>query len=568
MNKLESIIGWVAPGWAARRALAQLSVDKLNRLRAAYDGARRDGPLTGWRTASSSANAETEFALVDLRNRSRDLVRNNPYAAAGLDMLVSYQVGTGIVPRSATGDKAMDDQFDALWGEWARHADIAGRHDIYGLMAQAARQRAEGGECLAMLVPMPAAELQRRGGRVPLALQLLEPDHLDETKTEGLLNGAIVRQGVEMDRTGKPVAYHILAEHPGDPMGMVWRSGATRRISADYMLHVFRQDRAGQVRGVPDLAPVMTRLRVLDDYEAAALEQAVAQACVAAFVTSNAEPGKAPLEWDGDAYATYRNGEASKELSPGMIERLFPGEDVKFNSPSGSGGFSDFTRHQLRAVAAGFGLTYDLMTGDLTQANYSSLRAGRLAFKRRLEQTQWLVLIPRFCDPVKDAFVRAAQGAGLLPLRAGGWPVEWGPPRFEMVDPYKDAMAVQLMMRMGLKTWGQAVAEEGWDPRRQASELAEWNEQFDELGLILDGDPRRTAGSGSAQDTRVNSAIEIAATGAAGDGSGSAPAPPAAAAQPVVLNLQVDARAGTTSRRVDLARNPDGSLSARMTEEA
>jgi capsid protein len=208
------------------------------------------------------------------------------------------------------------------------------------------------------------------------------------------------------------------------------------------------------------------------------------------------------------------------------------------------------------------------MTGDLTQANYSSLRAGRLAFKRRLEQMQWLVLIPRFCEPIKDAFVRAAQVAGLLPLRADGWPVEWGPPRFEMVDPYKDAMALQLMMRLGLKTWGQAAAEEGWDPRAQASELAEWNEEFDRLGLILDGDPRRTAGSGSAQDTRQNAAVELQAEGLAANAPAVPAEPEPAAAAPIVLNLQVDARAGTTSRRVDLARNPDGSLSARMTEEA
>lgn len=515
MNSLERVIGFLAPGWAARRALAQLSLHKLDRLRAAYDGARRDGPMTGWRVGSSSANAEIELSLVELRNRARDLVRNNPYAAAGLDMLVSYQVGTGIVPRSATGDPAMDDAFTQLWAEWARQADLNGRHDVYGIMAQVARQRAEAGESLAMLVPLPPAEMQRRGMRVPLALQVIEPDHLDESRTGELAGGGLVRQGVELDRTGRPVAYHIFADHPGDRTGLVWRNGPTRRIGANFMLHVFRQDRAGQVRGVPDLAPVMSRLRVLDDYEAAALEQAVAQACIAAFVTSNAEPGKAPLEWDGDTYRKYRDGDAAKELSPGMIERLYPGEDVKFNAPNGSGGFSDFTRHQLRAVAAGFGLTYDLMTGDLTQANYSSLRAGRLAFKRRLEQAQWLVLVPRFCDPVKDAFVQAAQVAGLLPPRAGPWPVEWGPPRFEMVDPYKDAMALRVMMRLGLKTWGQAAAEEGWDPRRQVAELAEWNDEFDRLGLILDADPRRTAGTGGAQDPRQNAAVELQADGPA-----------------------------------------------------
>jgi capsid protein len=84
-----------------------------------------------------------------------------------------------------------------------------------------------------------------------------------------------------------------------------------------------------------------------------------------------------------------------------------------------------------------------------------------------------------------------------------------------MVDPLKDAMAIRLMTRMGLKTWGQAVAEEGYDPETQSAEIAKWNAVADDLGLILDGDARRTAGTGAAQDATQNAAVEIAATGAA-----------------------------------------------------
>lgn len=502
---IDRILGAIAPGFQAQRVAARLN---LMRIEAAYDAARRTRRTKGWRTESTSANAETETQLVPMRDRSRDLVRNNPYASAGLDMLVAYQVGTGIVPRPRTGDADLDRRVSALWEAWSPHADAARRHDIFGLQALAARTRAESGEALVQLIPLSAAEMRRRGTPVPLALRLLEPDVLP-LDVASMQPGVTVRQGVETDASGAAVAYHILTEHPGDPAVVSWSTRRTVRVPAASMLHLYREDRPGQLRGVPDLAPVMTRLRLLDEYEDATLMQAMAQACIAAFITSNAPVSKGPLE------GTAETGEPVKTLVPGMVERLLPGEDVQFLAPSGTGPFSEFTRHQLRAVATGFGLTYDLMTGDLSQANYSSLRAGRLAFKRRLEQAQWLMLIPRLCQPVWEAFIQAAQAVGALPPRPEGYPVEWGPPRFEMVDPLKDAMAIRLMTRMGLKTWGQAVAEEGYDPETQALEIAKWNDVADELGLILDGDSRRTGGSGTAQDATQNAAVEIAATGAA-----------------------------------------------------
>jgi len=442
-------------------------------------------------------------------------VRNNPFAAAGLDLAVSYQVGAGIMPRSSTGDQALDEQVDALWTEWAAQADATGRTDLYGLQALLARSRGEAGEGLAVLQPIGAAEARRRGMRVPLALQVVEADHLDETFDGGLAGPApYIRQGIEFDAGFRPVAYHLHMRHPHEVDGLFGPVSplARERVPADRVIHMYRQDRPGQIRGVPDLAPVMSRLRSLDELEDAALEQAKVQACLAALIISQAAPARGPLEGSGLADLDAAE-EGFKSLYPGMMERLLPGEDVKFLTPSGAGGFSDLARHQLHAIATGWGITYDLLTGDLSQANYSSLRAGRLAFKRRLERLQWHVLIPGMCEPIWQAFVRAALASGALELRREGYPVKWSCPAFEMVDPLKDAQALEKQMRLGLVTWGQAVAQMGWEPRAQAAELQQWNKVHDDGGLILDGDPRRTNGSGGAQNARANAAIEIAATG-------------------------------------------------------
>lgn len=500
----ERIISAVAPGWALSRQRSRLAARRLADVVQRYEGAANNRRTRNWQASNASPNAETSADLATLRARSRDLVRNNPYAAAGLDMLVAYQVGTGIVPRSRTGDLEIDRAANALWAEWGRSADSAGRHDINGLMAQVARSRAEAGEVLCLLRPLAPQEADRRRSPVPLALHVLEVDHLDTASVRRLASP--YDQGVEADAYGRPLAYHILPRHPGD-----WTAPAQSiRVPAEYCLHVFRQDRPGQFRGTPDLAPVMARLRLLDEAEDAVLMQMLVQACVAAFVTSSEAAGEGALEAAPDDTGTQ-----VKKLRPGMIERLLPGEDVQFLNPSGGGNFPTFARNQLHAIATGFGLTYDLMTGDLSQATYSSLRAGRLAFKRRLESLQWLVLVPQFCAPVWDAFISAAQLAGQLPARPGRWPVEWAPPRFEMVDPLKDTLAIREQLRLGLVNWFQAVAEFGEDPQGQAREIAQANGLFDDLGLILDGDPRRTAASGMAQDARQNAAVEIAATGAA-----------------------------------------------------
>ena len=502
---IERALAGIAPGWALSRMRARLAFDAL---RASYDGARSSRRTRGWLTSDSDAKTEVAAGLKVLRNRSRDLTRNNAWASAALDMLVAYQIGYGITPRSdmKTGDNA---GVDKLFGEWAKRADAHGMLDFWGIQEQAARARIESGEVLILMLRLSPTEARRRGLKVPLVLQVLEADLLDEAfNDDRLKNGNIIRSGIEFDAQQRPVAYHLFEHHPGELAGFAY--GTTRRrVPAENIIHLFRAQRPGQVRGVPVAAPVVNRLRELDELEDAALQQAKIQACLAAFVTSAAPPAAGPLEGTDSA------GDAVKSFSPGMVERLAPGEDVSFTQPSGAGSFDGLSRHQLHAIAAAYGLTYDLLTGDLSGANYSSLRAGRIAFKRRLEQDQWLMLIPLLCERVWRTWVEAALAAEVLPPADHDYPAAWAPPPFEFIDPLKDALATKAMIRMGLKTWAQAVSEQGYDPDRQANQIAEANEMLDALGIILDVDPRRANATGSAQDAAQNAAIEIAATGLA-----------------------------------------------------
>ena len=154
-------------------------------------------------------------------------------------------------------------------------------------------------------------------------------------------------------------------------------------------------------------------------------------------------------------------------------------------------------RVQLHAIAAGVGLTYELLTGDLSQVNYSSIRAGLLEFRRRMEALQWQLLVPGLCRPVWQRFVATSQAIGALP--DGVIDAEWTAPRFEAVDPLKDIQADILAVRAGLMTLKEAIARQGYDPAQVLAEIGETNAALDALGIVLDTDPRKATKTGAAK---------------------------------------------------------------------
>lgn len=469
----------------------------------AYAAGRPRFGQRGWRAPPSGPNAEIQRGLQYLRDRSRQMVRDNPYATRAVAVTVAHQIGTGITAR--INDAAVQ----SMWDDWAKRCDHDGLNDLYGLMEMAARVVVEGGEALIRLRVVSRAEARRRRLPIPLTLQVMEGDMLPLSTTY-LAPPRRIDQGVEFNADGTRAAYHLLSQHPGEVMGLLGEPiGRLERVPAEQIIHLFRALRPGQVRGVPAFAPVLLRMKQLDDYEDATLEKAKAESLLGVFI-SGPEPIDPPTLPGGTPEEI-----PSFELFPGMVHNLPGGSEPKFLTPGGAGGFEPFALHQLMAIAAGVHVTYDQITGDLRQANYSSLRAGKIEFRRKIEADQWLMFIPRMCQPLWDAWESLAAVTPAWPV--GGVSVEWQPPRFEMIDPAKEIDAAKQAVRSGFETWDQAVSSFGYDPAKQADEIARANARFDDRGLVLDIDPRRVANTGGAQDARQNAAIEIAATGAAFD---------------------------------------------------
>ena len=452
-----------------------------------------------WLPGNPGAVAALAATQTELRSKSRDLVRRNAWANAALESYVANAIGTGIKPQSLVADPALRERIQTLWRDWTLDADAAGLTDLYGLQALACRAMLEGGEALIRLRYRRKAD----GLVVALQLQVLEPEHLPVTLNTTAENGNVIRAGIEFDRLGRRVAYHLYRTHPEDgaqlsPFAPMSGHGGmeTVRVDAAEILHLFRPLRPGQIRGEPWLARALVKLNELDQYDDAELVRKKTAAMFAGFITRLAPEDNLMGEGAADP-----NGVALAGLEPGTLQILEPGEDVKFSQPADVGAsYAEFLRMQFRAVAAAMGVTYEQLTGDLTQVNYSSIRAGLLEFRRRCEALQHGVIVHQLCRPIWQAFIEQAvlEGALTLPGYARGDParrraylaVKWIPQGWQWVDPQKEFNAMLTAMRAGLLSRSEAISSFGYDAEDVDREIAADNARADALGLVFESDPR------------------------------------------------------------------------------
>lgn len=455
MNWLDKLIADVSPQRAVRRELARAQLRRLELLskRSGYEGAKKNGRVV-WGAGGGSANAEIGSALSQLRDRSRDLVRNNPYAASAISSLVGSAIGTGFMLK-------LPKQVAPYWKNWVEYADADGQLDYYGLQSLIGRTAYESGECLVRHRLRDPSD----GLEIPLQLQVLEPDYLDPTKQGELKNGGWIWGGIEFNAIGQRAAFWLFPEHPGEVASFRRKSMESKRVPAEYIQHIYQKLRPGQARGVPRLASSMLRIRDLDDYEEAELVRKGYEACFAAFVTGDGQSTLAPATFDS-------SGKRVETLSAGMIAYLEDGQDVKFGQPAPMGGYGEYTSTHLHAIAAGAGVTYEQLTGDMTKVNFSSARVALIEFRRLIEVWQWLTFVPMHGTRTVRAWEQAARVAGKVrgrePLK-----IEWTPPKWDYIDPGKEVAATRDEISGGLASLSEKLRARGYDPDTVYAEIGQ-----------------------------------------------------------------------------------------------
>lgn len=378
----------------------------------AYDGAKRTDRLAMWQPALRSADADLLPAKTSLDARVRDTFSNDAYVAGGAaiykDSIVGSQFQLNAKPETKVlwgkDDETWENEYQeevetkfTLFAESPQNwVDAARRNNFTSIIRLAVGVDMSGGEVLASAEWMPDD-----GRPFRVAMQMIDADRLSTPLDKTFLSYSFIRNGVERDRRGAPVAYYIRNSHPSegpffnglDITAMQWtRVPARKSWGRPMILHLFEQLRADQTRGISKIVSALTEMRMTKHFRKTELEKAVVSATYAASIESeipndvaaamgsaagDGNPTTAWMEAYLGAISQYASGATNLHMDGAKIPIFAPGTHLKIQNPGANGPMGDkFEQSLLRYIAAALGVSYEQLSRDYTQTNYSSARAA------------------------------------------------------------------------------------------------------------------------------------------------------------------------------------------------
>lgn len=464
---------------------------------AAYRGADSGRLFADWGALALHPDIEARYSLKSLRSRARDLVRNHDYVTGAVESFVDNVIGQGMRLKPTVKDRAgelvreINWEIERAWSDWghAENASVDGMLSWVELKQLIIRSWVTDGEVFVR---------RRKGWSNPygFAIQLLDPDLLDEgynVRPNGA--GIEIRMGVEMDADGRRLAYHFFRNHPSEGLGR-----DRVRVSAVEITHFFVPYRAGQTRGITPFAPVLITTKMQNGMMEAEL---VASRTAAAKMGTikNMQPEAVAAYAQRLAMATQK-GETIKprrmEVAPGLIEELLPGQEFEgFDPTHPNTAFESFLKTLHLGIARALSISYLTYTGDVSAANYSSMRAGLIP-----ERDHWKVIQDRFSEQVCRPIYRDWVGTSLLtgalrlpsPVAADYQDVLWRGRRWQWVDPLDDLIASERAVHLGITSRQRIAADQGHDFEVIVDETAEDEAYAEAEGVDVSGvDSQKTA---------------------------------------------------------------------------
>ena len=429
--------------------------------------AARQSRTTGGLGSSGNSSADSELAssLTRLRAASRQMIRDSSYAKRARLIVVNNVIGSGVGMQAqvkTTRDdlnKRVNDDIETMWCEWAMadSCHTGGAMHFHDLERAAMGQVFEAGEVF-------IRKHYRRFGtsRIPLGLELIEPERLAHELVDPgtFVANSEVRMGVEVDEFGRALAYWIRARHPGDLRARVDTTDRFERVEASDIFHLRIVDRWPQTRGEPWLHTVLRKIDEMNEYTGS--EVSAARAASYYFATIETDnPDAMPDE-------TEEDGNGVMNIDPLTIQQLNPGEKLTFHNPNRPNTALDpFMRHMLREVAAGCGTSYESLSRDYSQSNYSSSRLALLDDRDlyKVVQQWW---IRNFRHPLHRAWLQQAVLARVLtsvpPAHYAAdmsryESVLFKPRGWSWIDPTKEVDAYKEAIKAGLTTVTDVIAQ-------------------------------------------------------------------------------------------------------------
>jgi lambda family phage portal protein len=437
----------------------------------------------------ASSDAELKLALPKLRERSRDLARNNEYARRYFDLIKTnivgdrgFQLQVKALDSVGNLDQSGNDATEKAFANWARmgNCTVDGKMSWVDAQRLAIESLARDGEAFIIL---------HRGSSFAdsFAIEFIEPDQIDVTLNKKLDGGNEIRMGVELDKFKKPVAYYIQTNHPGDA-GYVTltTSPKHRRVTADKVVHLYKHLRAGQTRGEPWLASAIPALKQLGALREAAVINARIGASKMGFFTSPTGDGFAADDLD--------NNVPIMEVEPGSMHQLPAGVDFKSFEPTyPASEFESFHKSVLKGIASGMGVSYTSLSNDLESTSYSSIRQGALEERDNYRNNQ-AFMTEHFVRPIYEAWLAAA-----MEMNSFGIPVRqyerfrdastFRGKAWSWVDPLKEMNAAVTGLKAGVMSLQDVASQYGKDTEELLSQIARDKELAAQFGVAFAYEP-------------------------------------------------------------------------------
>ena len=429
----------------------------------AFAGAKVSNMTGGWVPVSSSADMESFASLTRLRDRSRALVRDNAHAKRAKALIQNNVIGCGIGMQSQIVNNRgrlldeINSPIEQAWREWCKPDNC----HIGGTLHFAEIERLVVGECFEAGDVLLRLHYTGRGA-VPLSLEVIEPERLAAEWDIKPAGGNLVRQGVEVDRFYRPVAYWIRTWHPGEVMLPMGARDELLRVPADQIIHLKITERWPQVRGIPWMHAAIARLHQLGEFQDAAVIAARVGA-EKVMVLKETEDGRL-----ADSLGTANNdGTLTWGSAKGQVDILPSGTDVADWTPNyPDTNYGPFVTAALRDVAAAFGVSYESLSRDYSTSNYSSSRLALLD-----DRDGWKVLQQWYIRAVRERLypiwlqsalmARAIPGVSIedyLLNRTKFEAVKWKPRGWSWVDPTKEVTAYKEAEKAGYITKADIIA--------------------------------------------------------------------------------------------------------------
>jgi capsid protein len=437
----------------SRRQPATVDMDTPRPIQGSYDAASLGGMNTQHWLAADALDADAANSKVvrqRISHRARYELANNGQGKGVQLTHANYVVGRGPKLRMQTGSPGFNSMVEAEWKRWAKEAKLTEK------LRTVIKAKVSDGEAFIIIAQNP-----RMRHRVKLGLRMVECEQVTTPFIGADEPNKI--DGIQFDEFGNPLFYDVLKHHPGSSLGGFGQE--VDQIPARFMLHLFREDRAGQHRGVSEVASSLNCHAVGRRFREAVVVGAENIANWSLFLKTQMDPS---------VDVTIAKPFTTMPIEKGMMTALPAGYDAfqpKPEQPSAT--YKDFVHELSGDQARPLNMPNNIARADSSGYSFSGGRLDHLTYFVSVDVEQQDIeedgLDPLFEVWFAEAVLRFGWGVPADPSPAHGW--DW--PEKPIIDEKKHADANKVNLSTGAAVLRRVYAQQGQDLEEELPRMAE-----------------------------------------------------------------------------------------------